>query len=205
MGPLSDWLGRGIISVRHWVRRRLRVGSAETRLEGGGTFAARTEGTAHVVYPYAVRWMGIDVGRRRVGLALSDDSGTLARPWKRIDQAGSADAITAAVVAAVAAFGREMLDEATIDGLVVGLPRRLGGEDTDLTSLAREVAQKLEARTGLPVHLQDERLSSAEAESRLAVRERDWRKRKAQVDAMAAAVILQDFLDSRPPAAGPAS
>ena len=54
------------------------------------------------------------------------------------------------------------------------------------------------ARTGLPIVLQDERLSSHEAESRLAERERDWRKRKGQLDAMAAAVILQDFLDSRP-------
>jgi putative Holliday junction resolvase len=50
----------------------------------------------------------------------------------------------------------------------------------------------------VPVILQDERLSSTEAESRLARRERDWRKRKQQLDAAAAAVILQDYLDSRP-------
>ena len=50
----------------------------------------------------------------------------------------------------------------------------------------------------MPVILQDERLSSTEAESRLARRERDWRKRKQQLDAAAAAVILQDYLDSRP-------
>ena len=51
--------------------------------------------------------------------------------------------------------------------------------------------------TGLVVHLQDERLTSHEAESRLAVRERDWRRRKAKLDAAAAAVILQDYLDGR--------
>jgi putative holliday junction resolvase len=55
---------------------------------------------------------------------------------------------------------------------------------------------RLRARTGLPVFVQDERLSSVEAESRLAVREGDWRRRKAKLDAAAAAVILQDFLDA---------
>jgi putative Holliday junction resolvase len=56
----------------------------------------------------------------------------------------------------------------------------------------------LRRRTTLPVVEVDERLTSREAESRLAVRERDWRKRKARLDAAAAAVILQDYLDDRP-------
>ena len=54
----------------------------------------------------------------------------------------------------------------------------------------------------MPVILQDERLSSVEAESRLAVGEKDWRKRKGKLDAAAAAVILQDFLDARPRTTG---
>ena len=57
---------------------------------------------------------------------------------------------------------------------------------------------RLRARTTLPVYLQDERLSSVEAEARLAVRETDWRRRKARLDAAAAAVILQEFLDASP-------
>lgn len=80
---------------------------------------------------------------------------------------------------------------------MVGLPRRLNGADTDQTEPARAFARRLEALTALTVHLQDERLSSHEAESRLAVREKDWRRRKAQLDAAAAAVILQDYLDAR--------
>ena len=59
------------------------------------------------------------------------------------------------------------------------------------------LAQALQARVNIPVVLQDERLSSREAESRLALRERDWRRRKAKLDAAAAAVVLQDYLDSR--------
>jgi putative Holliday junction resolvase len=144
-----------------------------------------------------VRWLGIDVGRRRIGLALSDDSGTLARPWKAIPAGSSIGVSATAVLAAIEAFEREALGASTVDGVVVGLPRRLGGEDTDLSAFARALADAVGSRTGLPVHLQDERLSSREAESRLAVHERDWRKRKAKIDAMAAAVVLQDFLDAR--------
>jgi putative Holliday junction resolvase len=59
-------------------------------------------------------------------------------------------------------------------------------------------ARELGALTQLPVVMQDERLSSREAESRLALRERDWRARKQALDAAAAAVILQDYLDTRP-------
>jgi putative Holliday junction resolvase len=58
------------------------------------------------------------------------------------------------------------------------------------------VADRLRALIAIPVALQDERLSSHEAEALLARREKDWRKRKAQLDAMSAAVILQDYLDT---------
>lgn len=92
------------------------------------------------------------------------------------------------------------------DGLaavVVGWPRRLDGSPTDLTAIVQTFAHALEAHIEVPVILQDERLSSTEAEARLARRERDWRKRKQQLDAAAAAVILQDYLDGRPHSTGP--
>jgi putative Holliday junction resolvase len=91
----------------------------------------------------------------------------------------------------------EAEDEARAGAIVVGLPRRLDGTDTHLTPRARQFAESIAARTGIPVVLQDERLSSVEAEARLAVRERDWRARKARLDAAAAAVILQDYLDAK--------
>ena len=142
-----------------------------------------------------VRWLGLDLGRRRIGLALSDSSATLARPWKAIAAGPSASATVDAVLAEVAQLARETLDDTRVDGMVVGLPRRLGGEDNENTKAAREAAALLGARAGVPVHLQDERLTSREAEARLAERERDWRQRKLLVDALAAAIILQDFLD----------
>src|SRR5262249_54802784 len=84
------------------------------------------------------------------------------------------------------------------DGLsmvVVGMPAHLDGTPSDASARVRVFIAALATRTAVPIATEDERLSSREAESRLAQRERDWRKRKAQLDAAAAAVILQDYLD----------
>ncbi len=147
-----------------------------------------------------MRFLGVDYGRRRIGLAISDASGILARPWQTVSAAmtpkTSAEAI--AKIVATRTADDELSDLA---GIIVGLPRRLGGDDNDQTGAAREFAQALGELTGLEMHLQDERLTSHEAEARLAERERDWRKRKTRLDAAAAAIILQDFLDARARAA----
>jgi putative Holliday junction resolvase len=87
------------------------------------------------------------------------------------------------------------------DGLaavVVGWPRRLDGSANEQTPIVEAFARALGAAVPVPVVLQDERLTSREAEARLAVRERDWRQRKKILDAAAAAVVLQDYLDARP-------
>jgi putative Holliday junction resolvase len=141
-----------------------------------------------------VRFLGVDFGQRRLGLSVSDASGMLARPWRTLDAASSPQPFARRVADLIAAGDEDLTELAAI---VVGIPRRLNGEDTDQTQPARAFAETLGRLTGLPIHLQDERLSSYEAEQRLAVRERDWRKRKAQLDAAAAAIILQDFLDHR--------
>jgi putative Holliday junction resolvase len=94
---------------------------------------------------------------------------------------------------------RLTLGDFAVDAVVVGLPRRLGGEETHGTALARQLAEALAAEMRVPVHLQDERLTSREAEAILAQREPDWRKRKKMIDAMAAALVLQDYLDRTDP------
>ena len=144
-----------------------------------------------------MRILGVDVGGKRIGLALSDASGVLASPWRGIS-AGSKARESAERVAKL--LSSESVDDEPIrevGEIVVGFPRRLSGEETDQSALARTFAAELAALTGLPVHLQDERLTSREAESRLAIRERDWRVRKKKIDAAAAAIILQDYLDAR--------
>ena len=85
---------------------------------------------------------------------------------------------------------------------MVGLPKRLDGAEHEQTARVLTFVDALRRSVDLPVALQDERLSSVEADARLAARERasarerDWRRRKAQLDAAAAAVILQDYLDT---------
>jgi putative Holliday junction resolvase len=145
-----------------------------------------------------MRVLGVDYGQRRIGLAISDETALLARPWQSVPARPTPAESAAAIAERIAGEP----DVSPIAAIVVGLPRRLNGMDTDQTEPARACARALGEITGLPVHLQDERLSSHEAEQRLAVRERDWRRRKAQLDAAAAAVILQDYLDSRGPRAG---
>ena len=138
--------------------------------------------------------LGIDYGLRRLGLALSDTTGLLARPWQTVP-AGTTPAASAAAVAGLLSAADEQAREVGV--VVVGLPRRLNGDETHVTPAVRVFAAELTGLTGLPVHLQDERLTSREAESRLATRERDWRVRKKRIDAAAAAIILQDYLDAR--------
>jgi putative Holliday junction resolvase len=141
-----------------------------------------------------MRILGVDDGRRRIGLAVSDPSGTLARPVEMV--AGHDDPAAAARAVAAAIARLEAVDD-PIGTIVVGLPLRLDGTPNEQTVHAQALAAELERVTGRTVLLQDERLTSHEAESRLAVRERDWRARKKRLDAAAAAVILQEYLDGK--------
>jgi putative Holliday junction resolvase len=135
------------------------------------------------------------VGERRIGIAVSDATGTLARPVGVVRTSGlDGDALDRAA-GEIARLARE--DDGLV-ALVVGLPRRLDGSANDMTSRVEAFAQTLGRRTALPIVLQDERLTSLEAESRLAIREKNWRVRKERLDAAAAAIILQDYLDSQP-------
>ena len=140
-----------------------------------------------------MRLASLDLGRKRIGLAVSDNSGTLATPWKSIPGNGSTEVVAARVVGVL----RELVDrEDGLAGVVVGLPTHLDGRPHPGAAWAREIAAAVGTRTELPVSLQDERLTSVEAERRLAVQERDWKKRKVKLDAAAAAVILQEYLDT---------
>lgn len=137
------------------------------------------------------RVLAIDFGGRRVGLAISDRSGTLARPLETIVVSGAADAVDR-VARRIDELSAEEDGVATI---VVGLPTRLDGSASNATPGVVQFIGQLKLRTAVPVVTEDERLSSREADSRLARNEPDWRKRKARLDAAAAAVFLQDYLD----------
>jgi putative Holliday junction resolvase len=141
-------------------------------------------------YHLTVRVLAIDFGLRRVGLAISDRTRTLARPLSTL-QVGRDDVVdrVASEVARLAA------EDDGLSQIVVGLPVGLDGTPHTQTRATQRFVAALRARTPIPIETADERLTSREAESRLAVRQRDWRQRKADLDAAAAAIVLQEYLD----------
>jgi putative Holliday junction resolvase len=136
-----------------------------------------------------MRYLGIDVGRARIGVAVADDVIRTARPLRVVERRG--DAPDLAVLAEVAA-------EFEVTRAIVGLPLNMDGTEGPSAGFARRFAARLADALGVPVLLQDERLSTFEAETRLRERGLSAREAKAQVDAEAAAVILQDWLDGNP-------
>ena len=148
--------------------------------------------------------LGIDLGTRRVGVALAELDGLAARPLSTIGLPGrDPEADRARAMAAIEALVQE---QGAVE-LVVGLPLEANGDQGPMAEAAREFAAALGSRLGLPVTLRDERLSSHLAESRLGPMprgraggppSRTQRGRyRARVDREAATIILQDELDAR--------
>jgi putative Holliday junction resolvase len=139
-----------------------------------------------------MRVLAVDVGERRIGLAISDVSRTLARPLLTLTVRNAADGVDQ-VATEIARLKEE---DDGLSTIVVGLPVRLDGSPNEQTPRVAAFVNALKARTPVPILTADERLTSREAESLLAERTRDWRQRKARLDAVAAAVILQDYLEA---------
>jgi putative Holliday junction resolvase len=139
--------------------------------------------------PSAGRLLALDWGEVRIGLALSDETQTLASPVDTlVRRAGKRFPMPRLL---------ELVAEYEPVGVVVGLPLTGEGEEGESAAAAREMAQGVARRTGLPVAFWDERMSTARALA--AIREQGGRTRgrKENVDALAAAVLLQHYLDAR--------
>ena len=132
------------------------------------------------------RLMAVDLGDRRIGLAISDPTGTIASPAGFIERrAGKRPPLTA-LLARAAALGAA--------GFVVGLPLDANGAETPRTAEARRLAHELSTRTGLEARLVDERFTTAAALRAIEEMEGSTRGRKGDVDAMAATLLLQHAL-----------
>jgi putative Holliday junction resolvase len=139
----------------------------------------------------AGRAMGIDYGERRVGVALSDTLQTVATPLETIDVENSKQVFRRL---------RELVAEYQIAVIVVGHPLHMDGGRGDLALAAEDFAEKIRRQVPkVAVHLQDERLSSAEAERMLRHGEAKAGRRKAMRDQLAAQLILQSWLDAHNP------
>ena len=138
-----------------------------------------------------MRVLGIDLGERRVGVAVSDPTGSIAQPLPTLRRRAGKRMPLAKL--------QNLAEQYEVQGIVMGLPLAPSGDDTDWTRAVREAASKLEERSGVPVHLVDERFTSKSAERAIRGLGLPKRKReeKGRVDAAAAVLILQSWLDAR--------
>jgi putative Holliday junction resolvase len=136
-----------------------------------------------------MRYLGFDLGRATIGVAVADDVLRIAQPLQTLRRSTKAADMTEV---------RRLAEEYEADRAVVGLPLNMDGTEGDSARLARAFAAELEAGLGIPVELFDERLSTFEASTRLRERGLSSRDQKSIIDAEAAAVILQGWLEAFP-------
>ena len=132
------------------------------------------------------RWLSLDVGEKRVGVALCDETHTLARPLLTLKRASKKEDF-----AKLAALCHEQ----QIEKIIVGLPKTLRNEEGPQARRVRRYAAELQAALSLPIDFWDERFSSVDAEERLAASSRKVRA-KGDIDSAAAAIILQEYLNA---------
>jgi len=125
--------------------------------------------------------LALDVGHKRIGVAIADAIARLPRPLTTIE-------VDEEVLKKIA----DLAAEHNANELVVGLPRGLEGQSTDQTKYSEDFVRRLKQKTGLLVHMQDEAVTSAQAEEEL--RQRGKPYVKGDIDALAATYILEDFL-----------
>lgn len=139
--------------------------------------------------PRAGRILALDWGERRFGVARSDETQTLSSPLETLTRRAGKRFPMPRFLAIVA--------EAEAVGIIVGLPLGLDGKDGTNTGAARELAELVGGRTQLPVELVDERFTTVTALEAIREVGGSTRGRKGDVDALAASVLLQGFLDAR--------
>lgn len=134
------------------------------------------------------RVLGLDVGLRRIGLAVSDSLGITAQGLETLQRRNKRQDFEKL---------RAIVEQYAITGFVVGYPLRMNGAEGTQAGKIKEFAQELERRFHLPVHLWDERLTSAEANRLLRESEMSIQRRAAAVDRMAAVLILQSWMEAQ--------
>lgn len=133
------------------------------------------------------RILAIDYGHKRIGLALSDPLRIFAKPFKTIENQGM-DAFLAEI--------KQVCEAEKVSKIVFGMPYAIAGHDTPKTVETREAMEVIQNGQELPVVPFDERYSSSEAEAELKKMGKSWQEARKLVDAMAAAMILRNYLQS---------
>lgn len=136
-----------------------------------------------------MRALGLDLGSKTLGIALSDPSGLIASPYTVIRHEEDYDSLVDQV--------KTLVFELQIESIVLGFPKNMNNTIGPKGELSLSFQKKLEEKISVPVFLQDERLSTKSAHDILIEGDMSRKKRKNVVDAMAATIILQNYLDRR--------
>ncbi len=135
------------------------------------------------------RILGIDYGERRIGVAISDSSGMVATPLRVVDVGDGRELDELARIAS----------QERVELVVVGLPRRLAGDEGPAAEQVREFVAVLSERVSVPVVTWDERMTTAQAERAMLAGGVRRRQRRGRIDKVAAALVLQSYLDAQRP------
>jgi putative Holliday junction resolvase len=139
------------------------------------------------------RYLGLDVGSRRIGVAVSDELGLTAQPVLTLERRGSGAANRREDLRSLARLCRRF----GVAGIVVGNPLHLSGETSPRAAKTQAFAAELGELTGLPIHMWDERLTTRAAHEILYAAGHERQKHSQVVDQVAATLILQSFIDAR--------
>ncbi len=135
-----------------------------------------------------MRSLGLDVGDKRIGVALSDPGGILASPVTIINRRDESQDIEAII---------DIISQRQVERIVVGLPFSMDGSIGQQAEKVKAFTQELSSRTDVPVEFRDERLTTVSARRLMRATRSKKAMKTAQDDAVAAAIILQDYLDER--------
>ena len=136
-----------------------------------------------------MRVLGIDLGSKRIGIATSDRSGTIATPYTVLLRCGSMGGDHRNIA--------KMVVEEEAEAVIVGLPLNMDGSEGKAAQAARVEAARMATVVGVPVHVHDERLTTVEADRVLMEQKMKAQARRRIVDKVAAAVMLQSWLDTQ--------
>ncbi len=132
-----------------------------------------------------MKFLGIDFGLKRIGLALSDSQGKVVLPFTTLKNSKGVENRI-----------KKLVEERKIEAIVIGLPKDLKNNSTSMTQEVEKFAKKLKKILNIPIYFQDEKLTSFEAEERLKHAGIPLKKGKKIIDQLAAVEILEDFLNN---------
>ena len=136
-----------------------------------------------------MRYLGLDLGSKTLGISISDASGLIASSYTIIRHDEEYEKLIDEI--------KKIIEEKKVDKIVLGLPKNMNGTIGPKGELSYKFKKMLEDNTGLEVFLEDERLSTKEANNLLIRNDTSRKKRKKVIDSMAATIILQSYLDKK--------